>query len=99
MHLVLLFTVQVMHQVYKVYLFLILNISRFADLTKLNCDLFLIFKYSFTVQKYINNDKNEILYKEMTEERNKRKQWAEKRAATDAFGSSSPNGAGNALNI
>ena len=36
MHLVLLFTVQVMHQVYKVYLFLILNISRFADLTKLN---------------------------------------------------------------
>ena len=24
----------------------------------------------------------------MTEERNKRKQWAEKRAATDAFGSS-----------
>ena len=39
----------------------------------------------------------ETLYKEMTEERNKRKQWAEKRAATDAFGSSSPNGAGNAL--
>ena len=36
MHLVLLITVQVMHQVYKVYLFLILNISRFADLTKLN---------------------------------------------------------------
>ena len=31
----------------------------------------------------------------MTEERNKRKQWAEKRASTDAFGSS-PNGAGNA---
>ena len=36
MHLVLLITVQVMHQVYKVYLFLILNINRFADLTKLN---------------------------------------------------------------
>ena len=31
----------------------------------------------------------------MIEERNKRKQWAEKRAATDAFGSS-PNDAGNA---
>ena len=35
----------------------------------------------------------------MTEERNKRKLLAEKRAATVAFGSSSPNGAGNALNI
>ena len=35
---------------------------------------------------------------EMTEERNKRKQWAEKRAATDAFGSPH-NGAGNAPNI
>ena len=31
----------------------------------------------------------------MTEERNKRKQWAEKRDTTDAFGSS-PEGAGNA---
>ena len=30
----------------------------------------------------------------MTEEREKRKQWAEKRAATNAFGSS-PKGAGN----
>ena len=35
----------------------------------------------------------------MIEERNKRKQWAEKRAATDAFCSSPPNGAGNALYI
>lgn len=85
------------------------NINNRKDTELLKAIEFHYYSKSYTNKKGENKDDNkgiklikefvEILYKEMTEERNKRKQWAEKRAATDAFGSSSPNGAGNALYI